>query len=954
MLQTSGRQAERDLWILPFSALNPLSAAKNMLLPTVLPLLFCFGVARGFRPNHESGGIAPTDFTDADITEKAVLQAVAWFMEKNPLPGRPLMDPGALDDKTATEIFKAYFQADVSPNRLMKAIQEIVDGNNEVEMHHGEDSSFFFSCEEIAKSIKQLRVLQKSMFSSLEKNPLTTADLESARLSAGKALHVLQKFYSNTNWVEMGNDEPYHFLINEDSSSAPVTPPSEQTCRDCIKEINGKYSCKNNLVTVKEITSGYKLSATCKGKPQGKCGHGGKDDVTQDDFPTGGINKETSNPLLSPHSDLHSRAAQLAIEATKNFFVEDDASLYTQVGENIFRKFFNLQGFSLAFVIDTTSSMTSEIAEVKAACVEILQNYSKSPDAPYNYILVPFNDPDVGPVFKTNNVNMFESQIANLTVVGGGDCPEMSLSGLKLALQESLPSSKIFTFTDDFAKDAHLKEDIEILIEKTESEVNYFLTENHCRSSRSTDRRTRVRERSYDNLYEELAAFSGGSYVKTKKSDLSQVLRIMELSLNAAPVKVALARLDGTQFPFPVDETLTEITVSVKSISFSSGFSMTVQQPSGAPLASTHMVINTDTHKVVKVSPIKERGSWTVTVSRRGIFEVEIGGKSLLDFSYQIMEKQKEYVLPIQGRPVTGMSYTVSMKLLGDSKGGQVQRLVPISDLGIPIGSVSINQTSDALGNTLAIASLSVDTPSFLLSVEGLSPGGLPFSRLSASPIRAESVQIVLLPGQNLTVSAGRTLEISVKVVNAGQPGMFNFKVWDDLNFLKSFSPNNKFLNSGKDVTLTATFLAAIDNSMYNSSTATFLATSVRAQNYLKLPITVIPETALEIDKIPPVHKLLKFNMPCAAISQTSPDCSHHIWRMTFSAKGDHSAVNVQVASNPSGLACYPGEAGDAKDIVCDYKSNCCSPSAEVLINDGDGNMDTFTVDYKTPHLTAA
>lgn len=86
--------------------------------------------------------------------------------------------------------------------------------------------------------------------------------------------------------------------------------------------------------------------------------------------------------------------------------------------------------------------------------------------------------------------------------------------------------------------------------------------------------------RSYANLYEELAAYSGGYYAMTTKDELSQILGIMELSLNAAPVKVAHSQVDGTRFSFPVDETLAEITVSVKSLG-SSEFTTTVLDPSG-------------------------------------------------------------------------------------------------------------------------------------------------------------------------------------------------------------------------------------------------------------------------------------------------------------------------------------------------------------------------------------
>ncbi|KAH0630489.1 hypothetical protein JD844_013551, partial [Phrynosoma platyrhinos] len=834
---------------------------KKMLLPRDLLLLLCVSVVSGFRPNHESGGIDPGDFTDTDITEMGVLRAVAWYMERNPLPGKPSMTPGQLENMkplNATGLFKAYFQADVSPNRFIKALQEITAGNNLVEIYHVEDSSFFFYCEEFTKSISQLRILRDSVLSGL-KGPVNSSALESARLSAGKALHVLQKFYSNTNWVEMGNSKPYRYLLNTASRAFPTAPASKTTCGNCVKESSGWYSCDENILVKNMLTSGYKLSATCRTKPRGKCGHGGRNDVTQNFPPTGGINKETSDPRLSPHYQLHKQAAELAIQATKDFFVGEGSSLLSHIGHDTFQKFFSLEGYSLTFAIDTTGSMSDDIQQVKTTCIKILREYSGSPDAPFNYILVPFNDPDVGPVLKTQNVDEFESYISNLRATGGGDCPEMSLTGLKLALQESLPRSKIFTFTDAGAKDEWLKNEIKVLIDSSGSEVNYALT-GYCSSRR---RRT----------------YSGGYYVMTTKSQLSQILGIMELSLNAAPVKVAHSHLDGAQFSFPVDETLTEITVSVKSLS-SSGFSMTVLQPSGA-------------------------------------------------------------------------NYTFSMKLMGDAKGTEVHRLAYTSGQGIPIGSVALNQTFDASGNLLAIAPISLHAPTTFLIVEGHSPGRHPFSRVSAEPISTESVQIMSLPGQNGTMSPGETLELSVLVVNDGPAASFSFKVWDDLSLLRSFRPTESFLNPGENITLTATFMASGENSSFASSIATFTAKSSTAQNYLKLPIIVIPETALETDEIPPVYKLLDFYMPCIGKLQQKPRCAGHNWRMRFSAKDDQSDVTVQINPNPSDLLCGPRRTDDNKDLICHYVSDCCSPYAEVLISDENGNTDTLTVDYRRPRPLA-
>ncbi|KAL7986407.1 hypothetical protein Chor_011573, partial [Crotalus horridus] len=298
---------------------------RAALLPSMLlSLLLCAGIVSGFRPNHESGGISSNDFTLTDITELGVLRAVAWYMERNPLPGRPTMAPGELTNMVplnATGLFKTYYQADVSPSRFMKAIQEIVTENNLVESSKG-NSDYYFYCEQISKSIRRIQILSDSMLYSL-RGELDSAALKASRLNAGRALFVVQKFFSNTNWVEMGKESPYEYLLNPNSPVIPTAPASKKTCVNCKQVSRTELQCEDNLLVKDMLTSGYKVPDSCKKKLPGKCGHGGKDDLTQMFPPTGGINKETSNPELSPHYRLHHKAAELAVEATKNFFVGD-------------------------------------------------------------------------------------------------------------------------------------------------------------------------------------------------------------------------------------------------------------------------------------------------------------------------------------------------------------------------------------------------------------------------------------------------------------------------------------------------------------------------------------------------------------------------------------------------------------------------------------------------------
>lgn len=67
---------------------------------------------------------------------------------------------------------------------------------------------------------------------------------------------------------------------------------------------------------------------------------------------------------------------------------------------------------------------------------------------------------DVGPVLNTKNSSMLLEHLEGIQVYGGGDCPEMSLSGIKLGLQNAEPNSFVYIFTDADAKDAFLYNEI--------------------------------------------------------------------------------------------------------------------------------------------------------------------------------------------------------------------------------------------------------------------------------------------------------------------------------------------------------------------------------------------------------------------------------------------------------------------------------------------------------------
>ncbi|XP_067391212.1 hemicentin-1 isoform X2 [Emydura macquarii macquarii] len=329
---------------------------------------------------------------------------------------------------------------------------------------------------------------------------------------------------------------------------------------------------------------------------------------------------------------------------------------------------------TLAFVFDVTGSMYDDLVQVIEGASKILETSLKRPKRPlYNFALVPFHDPEIGPVTITTDPKKFQYELRELYVQGGGDCPEMSIGAIKIALEISLPGSFIYVFTDARSKDYRLTHEVLQLIQQKQSQVVFVLT-GDC------DDRSHIGYK----VYEEIASTSSGQVFHLDKKQVNEVLKWVEEAVQASKVHLLSTdhlTLAVNTWQIPFDPSLKEVTVSL------SGPSPVIEihDPLGKQIkkgSGLNELLNI--HNSAKVVNIKdpEPGTWMIKTSSSGRHSVRITGLSTIDFRAGFSRKPTLDFKKASSRPVQGIPTYVLLNTTGISLPARVDRLELLSITG--------------------------------------------------------------------------------------------------------------------------------------------------------------------------------------------------------------------------------------------------------------------------------
>ncbi|KAL1022832.1 hypothetical protein UPYG_G00032950 [Umbra pygmaea] len=385
---------------------------------------------------------------------------------------------------------------------------------------------------------------------------------------------------------------------------------------------------------------------------------------------------------------------------------------------------------TLAFVFDVTGSMYDDLVQVIEGASKILEmSQSRTKRPLYNYALVPFHDPEIGPVTITTDPKKFQFELRELYVQGGGDCPEMSIGAIKIALEISLPGSFIYVFTDARSKDYKLTHQVLQLIQQKQSQVVFVLT-GDC------DDRSHIGYK----VYEEIASTSSGQVFHLDKKQVNEVLKWVEEAVQSS--KVHLLSTDhysgiSNSWQIPFDPSLKEVTVALSGPAPDIEIYNAGGKLLGTSDGLTELLHIPNSARVVNIKD-PEPGMWSIKTSSEGRHSVRISGVSTIDFRAGFSRKSTLDFKMTSSRPVQGIPTYILLNTTGVSHPARADRLELLSITGSVIKTLPVRFFSDtgsgstSTGSIWNITEFVPPNEAFFLRVTGYDKDNFLFQRVSS------------------------------------------------------------------------------------------------------------------------------------------------------------------------------------------------------------------------------
>lgn len=645
-----------------------------------------------------------------------------------------------------------------------KAILEVRDstaGVDEIFSSRGEISVPKAHCDDelLPECSQRIIDIKNKVISFLKASP---PDGEKARQEVGRALHTLQDFYSHSNWVEIGNTG-----ANLDLGISTVSKLSstDQTCETGFSNF-GAGTLTNFGLT--NITTGY--FSLVFAAPNGKCNHGLLLDP--------GIHKD------APGRTGHAAARNSAVLGTKDLIDQILDAPGISGNDKAIRAFMDIKG-SLGFVIDDTGSMGRVISGVKNQVSRLVNLVSDDPEkAPDKYILVRFGDPDVGSAFVTDQASSLRNRVNSLFASGGGDCPELSMSGMLNAIDASSAGSSLYLFTDATAKDSSLQGNVIAAARAKDITMHAYLF-GSCSP--------------IDPAYHAMTSETGGQLLLLNRttSETEKLFDLITPSLTGdlQPIFISQSNLSGTkEITIPIDSSVSN---AVFSIGMDVKGEIKLIDPNGIEIVG---FTDISSGRIFSINtPVS--GLWTIKITGNGGVTISVSGNSEIEFDrFNFVELRgrtgHEGLFPIKGEPLSNTEHSGVANVFGDVSSAVFELRTEAGDL---IREINLTKGGDEnVANDEFFGSFSLPSDSFRIYLRGTDGDGKEVQRAFPQLFTGQSVKVLPVGDGATRLIAGQINVQRFEVTNLGLTDTFSISATDNQGFVSGINPNSVSLDQNE------------------------------------------------------------------------------------------------------------------------------------------------------------
>ena len=681
-----------------------------------------------------------------------------------------------------------------------KSANVVGDANWYTDIYEQTTAAAHFDDESLAAGSARLRGKIDSIIQNL-----ANCKKDEALKEMGRGLHTLQDFYAHSNWVNHwgGVNSSIYSMANPPASlscSPPTFAPAGVT--------TGYFSLFGYLYPSPFVTQ-------CMTTPSNKCCH--KD-----------LNKD------EPGRPLHGPARASAEAATTDFEqrVETEIrSRYPSSKAEAMIKLLKKDQRDIAFVIDDTGSMSTDLAGVKATVNSLVDSITAGNESP-RFSLYTFKD---STTFRGQTCDPAEmkAKVAPLFASGGGDCPEAANSAQLAAAQAIQKGGQIFLATDASAGDPGVAPTLLSVVQAKNINISVILTGN-CTSDSAlsapvleTDSFGDVEADavtppvispgdltalSSQRSFGALAALSGGMLFRVSRTEFPQAADIIlnRTRPENADVLYAIDTVGtgGKSYSVPVDSALEDVTFVVSRLQATGTFTLTLKRPDGSVVNATDAGVSFTTTSGVRAVKINAPadGTWTLDVAGSGKFVASVFGKSELNltrFSFlqaPVLQRPEVEFTPLPGLPVAGETTTGDARVSGERSSVSFGLRNPDATVIEPLtlGEVRENVFQ---GDVVAPAA------DFLVYANGIDVNGQPFQRVFRQFFRGQTVRVT--PKQLFqTAAPGTSVTYDFDVTNLA-PETMSYRLYRNSASGWSVSGpttlNNVAANETKTISLTVT-----------------------------------------------------------------------------------------------------------------------------------------------------